>query len=1016
MCGICGFSGYKNDVLLKGMTARLAHRGPDADGYFTEGERVSLGMRRLKIIDLVTGAQPMANEDGRVRVVFNGEIYNFKELRAELEGKGHRFSSQSDTEVLVHLYEEHGQGMASRLRGMFAFAVWDSKTEELLLARDQFGIKPLFYAVCGEKLFFASELKALPLGAEIPDELDPAAIDAYFTHLYIPAPRTVYKHVKKLEPAQTLVFHAGGAKVSSYWNLPVRGIAVPRSEEELLEAIDDLLGRSVSEQLVSDVPLGLLLSGGMDSSTALYYMSRTLKEPVKTFTVGYGSKDASFNETAAARILSGHFGTDHHEIFLDPDPRTVIEKMAVHFDEPFADASAIPTYLVTAEARKKVTVALTGIGGDEMFGGYPRHLGARLLPAYLGLPSFVRAGLWAAARHLPESYGAKNTPGRIKRFISGGRFGFRTAYTNWLSYFTREEREKLYSAGLSGALAGPFNILPGRLSGPEDIFAFEVRNYLSDDLLCLADRTSMANSLELRVPFLDVRLAELMAGAPLALKTRGFTLKYLLKKLMAPRLPEAVLRGPKQGFQVPLARWYKEDMGEFVRDILSPAALKKSGCLSADYAGALISEHGSGRRNLADQLHAAVTFELWLSGRAKSAGGGFDPGIGARAGALTIVVATDIIPYDDEGGSGRTAWETARRLAAMGHKVIVFTKGVAGRRDFETVDGLEVHRYYSNPFRFGAAAATVLKRYSRVDALALHHPYTALLALRYFKGIPALYHFHSPWGEEYSIRNSDLKINSVLAKIGALARKLLESSALKASKVIFTGSRFMAGKLSAAHGQRSQIVPYGVNTVKFSPADDISGLRRKLNIGGNRFVVFTVRNLVSRMGLENLVEAAAEIVKEHPETLFIIGGRGYLREKLERMIAERALAGHVRLEGYIPESDLPLYYQCADLFVLPTRLLEGFGLVTLEALACGTPVLATPVAANVEVLGGFGPEFLLKDESPAAIAQGIKDFMASNSQNKAGLRARCRAFVELNYSWEKYAAEVEKTLYEAAGG
>ncbi|OGS13605.1 MAG: asparagine synthase (glutamine-hydrolyzing) [Elusimicrobia bacterium RIFOXYA2_FULL_58_8] len=1014
MCGICGFANYRNDGLLKGMAASLAHRGPDADGFFTDGDRVSLGMRRLKVIDLATGAQPMANEDGSVRVVFNGEIYNFKELRAELELKGHHFRSQSDTEVLVHLYEEYGEGMAARLRGMFAFAVWDSKTAALLLARDQFGVKPLFYALSGDKLFFASELKALPLGAQIQDELDPAAIDAYFTHLYIPAPRTIYKRVNKLEPAQTLVFRGGMAKITSYWRLPGPGLAAPRSEGEWLDAIDDLLGRSVAEQLVSDVPLGLLLSGGMDSSSALYYMSRALTAPVKTFTVGYGSRDASFNETEAARRLSAHFKTDHHEVFLDPDPRMIIEKMALHFDEPFADASAIPTYLVTAEARKKVTVALTGIGGDEMFGGYPRHLGARLLPAYLGLPSFFRNWLWAAARRLPESSGSRNTPGRIKRFIRGGRGSFRTAYTAWLSYFTRGEREQLYAAGLSGALAGPGNILPGRLAGPDDIFAFELRNYLSDDLLCLADRASMANSLELRVPFLDVRLAELMAGAPLALKTRSFNLKYLLKKLMAPRLPEPVLRGLKQGFQVPLARWYREDMRDFVREVLSPAALKKSGCLNADYAGELLDEHESGRRNLADQLHAAVTFELWLAARAKTAGGGFDPGIGARAGALTVAVATDIIPYDDEGGSGRAAWETARRLAAMGHKIIVLTKGAPGRRDFETVDGLEVHRYYGNPFRFRAAAEMVLKRYGKVDVLELHHPYTAALALRYFKGVPAVYNFHSPWGEEYAIRGADLGMNPLRVKAGAIARVLAERHVLKSSGIILNASRFMAAKLMAVHGLRSRVVPLGVNTAKFFPAADIAGLRRKLNIGGERFVVFTVRNLVSRMGLENLVEAAAEIVRQRPAALFIIGGRGYLREKLERMIAQRGLAGHVRLEGYIPEADLPLYYQCADLFVLPTRLLEGFGLVTLEALSCGTPVLATPVAANVEVLGGFGGEFLLKDESPGAIASGIIDFMAAPVQDKAALRGRCRAFIELNYSWDKYAAEVEKVLYEAA--
>ncbi len=615
MCGICGFANYRNEQLLKAMTARLTHRGPDEDGFFTADAKVSLGVRRLRIIDLSTGSQPIGNEDGTVTVVFNGEIYNFKELRAELEGKGHRFRTGSDTEVIPHLYEEYGADFPARLRGMFAFAVWDSRTETLLLARDQFGIKPLFYSLVNGKLFFASEIKALLLSPEITDEFDLAALDAYFTRLYIPSPLTVYKHIKKIEPAQTLVFRDGKAGIKTYWQLPDHRMTPAKTEREYLAGIDDLLGKSVQEQLVSDVPLGLLLSGGMDSSSALYYMSRASGEPVRTFTAGYGPKDASFNETAKARVLSAYFKTEHHETFLQADPRAVMEKLAGQFDEPFADASAIPTYLVTKAAREKVTVALTGIGGDEIFGGYPRHLGARLLPAYLKLPGLLREGLWTGAKHIPESLGSQNLPGRFKRFINGGRTDFRAAYKAWLSYFTREERERLYASGLAPALNGPAYALPGRLETPDDIFAFEVRNYLSDDLLCLADRTSMANSLELRVPFLDIRLAEFMAGAPLSLKTRGFQLKYLLKKVMAGRLPDEVSKGGKRGFQVPLGRWYKEELSGFVREVLSPSALKSSGYLSSGYVSALLKEHESGRWNLSDQIHAAMMFELWLAAR-----------------------------------------------------------------------------------------------------------------------------------------------------------------------------------------------------------------------------------------------------------------------------------------------------------------------------------------------------------------------------------------------------------------
>ncbi|MDO8806551.1 MAG: asparagine synthase (glutamine-hydrolyzing) [Elusimicrobiota bacterium] len=1012
MCGICGFANYRNEELLRGMASRLAHRGPDEDGFFTDGEKVSLGMRRLKIIDLATGAQPISNEDGTVTVVFNGEIYNFRELRAELEAKGHRFRTRTDTEVLVHLYEEYGAGLAPKLRGMFAFAIWDSRRAALLLARDHFGIKPLFYSLVGDRLYFASEMKALLLSADIGAGLNPEAVDAYFTSLYIPAPLTVYRAIRKLEPAQTLLFQGGKAEIETYWRVPEFGASAVKTWEEYLEAADGLLAASVTEQLVSDVPIGLLLSGGVDSSTLLYYMNRGGAAPVKTFTVGYGKKDASFNETAQALRVSRHFRSDHFEAILSPDPRDVIEKLAATFDEPFADASALPTFLVTAEARKNVTVALTGVGGDEFFGGYPRHLGARLVPAYLKLPRALREGFWSAARLFRESHSAQNLPGRVKRFLRGGRGDFRCAYDSWISYFSPEERARLYSAAHSGA-AGSAPKLPGRLDSPDDIFAYELRNYLSDDLLCLADRVSMSNSLELRVPFLDVRLAELMASAPLALKTRGFGLKTMLKTLMAGRLPPETLSGPKRGFQVPLARWYGEELKGFVREVLDASSLEKNGWLSPGSIAGLLKEHESGRRNLSDQIHAVIMFELWLSRNRKLAAGGVAAGIRTAAGPLTVLVCTDIIQEDDAGGSGRVAWETAKRLAAMGHRLVVLTKGAPGKKNFETSEGIEVHRYRGNPLKLRAAVKDILARHGRIDVMELHHPYTGLLALAMLKGVPAVYNFHSPWAEEYSIRARYLGINPLRRFICAGLRNLAERKALRSSGVILNASRFMASKLRFAHTLESRILPLGVDQDKFRPAADAAALRERLGLPAGGFMVFTVRNLVSRMGLENLVEAAAAVIKERPEVFFVIGGSGYLRGKLEAMIKSAGPSGSVRLAGYIPEADLPAYYQCADLFILPTKLLEGFGLVTLEALACGTPVLATPVAANPEILGRLDARMLLEDCSAGGITAGILGFIPRYLENRSAIRSACRKFVEENYSWAKYAEGVEQALFEA---
>ena len=999
MCGICGFANYRNRELLEVMASRLAHRGPDEGGFFSDGEKVSLGMRRLKIIDLATGSQPIANEDGTVTVVFNGEIYNFKELRAELEAKGHRFRTRTDTEVLVHLYEEHGPGLAGKLRGMFAFALWDARKASLLLARDHFGIKPLFYSLRGERLYFASELKALLPAAEIGTELDREAVNAYFSLLYIPAPLTIYKDVRKLEPGQTLLFYNGRAELNTYWRPPEFLPSNARSWAEYVEKADALLADSVREQLVSDVPLGLLLSGGVDSASLLYYMDKAGASPVRTFSVGYGRQDASFNETPGARRVAGVFKTQHTETLLEPDPRALMERLTSVFDEPFADASAIPTYLVTAEARKKVTVALTGVGGDEVFGGYPRHLGARLLPAYLRLPGALREGFWAAARLLPESQSARNLPGRLKRFFSGSRGDFRAAYEGWTTY-----------------LDGASPRLSGRLSSPDDIFAYELRNYLSDDLLCLSDRASMANSLELRVPFLDVRLIELMASAPLALKTRGFKLKALLKTIMAGRLPAETLNGPKRGFQVPLARWYNSELRGFARDILSDSTLEQDGFLPPGYIQRMLGEHESGRRNLNDQIHAALMFELWRAGSRKLDAAPAGPGLRAGAGPLTILVCTDIIPEDDAGGSGRVAWETAKRLAVLGHKPLVLTKGVPDKGDFEVSEGIEVYRYRGNPFALRARVGEILARHGRVDVLELHHPYTALLAVMALRGVPAIYHFHSPWGEEYAMRSRAIGVNPVSRFFGSALRRLAEKAALGFSDSILNASRFMAGRLKEEHGLDSLVVPLGVDLDTFRPAADPAALRRRLGVAEDRFLIFTVRNLVTRMGLEGLVEAAAVVAKERPEALFVIGGSGYLSGRLQEMVFAAGLSEHVRLVGYIHEADLPAYYQSSDLFVLPTRQLEGFGLVTLEALACGTPVLATPVAATPEIMARLDPRLLLKDASAESIADGILEFMRRYGGEKPEIRAACRKFAEENYSWARYALSVEELLRKAAAG
>ncbi len=609
MCGICGFTGEPNEALLKGMAGSLAHRGPDQDGFFSDGGNVSLGMRRLKVIDLNGGAQPISNEDGRVTVVFNGEIYNFRELRAELEAAGHRFVTNTDTEVLVHLYERDGEDFARRLRGMFAFALWDSRERKLLLGRDQFGIKPLYYAARGGRLYFASELKALHLASGVCGDLDPSALDFYFTYLYIPAPLSVYKGVSKLEPGTMLAWRNGAARLEKYWRLEA-GPGAARPEEYYVEGIRDLLSKSVKEQLMSDVPLGLLLSGGVDSVSLLALMAEHSAEPVRTFTAGFGGGD--FDETAAARAAAERYGARHTEIPVKPDVGGLIRELAGHFDEPFADSSALANYLVTKEARRDVTVALAGIGGDELFGGYPRHAGARLLGVYQAAPAFLRRLAGGAAGLIPESRSSYNLPGRVKRFLASGAMDFGSAYDSWISYLRPEEKRAFYSPAFSASLPPGSRALPGLPSGPDDIFRFELGAYLPDDLLCLADRASMANSLELRVPFTDIRLVEFMARVPLSAKTKGYTLKYLLRKAMVDKLPAEIMKAPKHGFQVPLARWQAGELKNFTAEVLSRENVKRAGVLSPEGVERMLADHASGRRNLYDRIHAASVFHLWL--------------------------------------------------------------------------------------------------------------------------------------------------------------------------------------------------------------------------------------------------------------------------------------------------------------------------------------------------------------------------------------------------------------------
>jgi len=626
MCGICGLVGGGNEEVLARMMRRLVHRGPDEQGMHHE-PGLRLGMQRLRVIDPEGGHQPIANETGTVWVVMNGEIYNYRELRRELIDKGHRFTTHCDTEVLVHLYEQEGEAGVHRLRGMFAYALWDRDRGRLLLVRDRLGIKPLYYALLpdekgsGPGLAFASELPSL-LEALPSRSIDPSAVAQYLSVLYVPRPGTIYHGVRQLQPGEWLKLERGNVETGRYYEpasalMSRTRISAPEAEERFLA----LFKETVQAHLVSDVPLGLFLSGGLDSGAILAMMRSVTNGPIKSFSIGYAAAaDQSYNELDAARLMADHFGAEHREERLTPDAVTLLPKIVAAMGEPFADSSAIPTYLISEVARRSVTVALSGIGGDELFGGYPRYLGLRAAARYAWVPATLRGWIGdRVAPLVPEGDGSRDQLGRLKRFLRDGRLELSAQYAQWITFLPAEWGASAFDAvclesGGADAVRQTYQSLFERWPScdPSDrAMGLDLQTYLPDDLLRMGDRLSMAHSLELRVPFCDHDLLAFACGVPPSVRFDGWRLKGFMRKALRRVLPSEILRAPKLGFRVPLARWLREDLREMVQDLLRDETVRRRGYVKPEYVRWLLREHGAGRRNFADQIFALLVLELW---------------------------------------------------------------------------------------------------------------------------------------------------------------------------------------------------------------------------------------------------------------------------------------------------------------------------------------------------------------------------------------------------------------------
>ena len=622
MCGIVGFVNKgPNGVdraILERMNAAIVHRGPDDDGFYVS-DGVALGMRRLAIIDVAGGHQPIHNADKNKWIVFNGEIYNYQELRKGLEERGHKFYTNSDTEAIIHLYDEYGADCLQHLRGMFAIAIWDTVDKTLFLARDRVGKKPILYShQSNGDLIFGSEFQALLQHPDISREVDLEAIDSYMSYLCIPAPKTAFKQIRKLEPGHWLRWKDGAVETKRYW-LPDFSYKIKISEEDAIEETTRILRESTKLRMISEVPLGAFLSGGVDSSIVVALMAQESAQPVKTFTIGFEEQD--FSELKYAKRVAEYVGAEYNEFIVRPNAMEVIPTLVEHYGEPYADSSAIPTYYVAKETRKHVTVALNGDGGDESFGGYERYAAMQIAETYTKLPKPLRRALIEFPVNLLPTSELKRSRFRdAKRFLQAANLPKTERYFRWMSTFNRDAKADLYTKDFAAAVSAQnaseymdrwFAKANG--SGTLDAALLtDQMTYLPNDLLVKVDIASMANSLEARSPFLDHKLIEFAATLPEDLKMRRFQTKSLLKKVATRLVPKEVVYRRKMGFGVPIGKWFRGNMKDFVRSALLSERSLKRGIVKPEMLERLVKEHTNAERDHAFQLWTLLMLELWF--------------------------------------------------------------------------------------------------------------------------------------------------------------------------------------------------------------------------------------------------------------------------------------------------------------------------------------------------------------------------------------------------------------------
>ncbi|MHB1310872.1 MAG: asparagine synthase (glutamine-hydrolyzing) [Gemmatimonadaceae bacterium] len=1027
MCAICGIvrpGAGGERARVECANALMVHRGPD-DGGVWPGDGACLGARRLAILDLSSaGHQPMASDDAQQVIVFNGEIYNFQRLRADLE-PGCRFRGHSDTEVLLHGVRTWGfEETVRRAHGQFALAVWDAGSRTLRLARDRAGKKPLFYAHDGASLCFASTLNALLELLPARPRVSARAVDAYLTYQAVPAPMSVWEGVHALPPAHWLSFDAnsGRCTVQRYWDVSY-ATKTAMSEDEILGEVERIARRAVRDRLVADRTVGIFLSGGVDSSLIAALAMEEAQTPIEAVAVGFD--DAEFDERPFARRVARHLGVTLHERLLRPNVAAELPEIVWQYGQPLADVSIVPSHDLSRVSRDVMVVALNGDGGDELFGGYTRPMVARAAARY-------RRFLPGGARRAADGLLHWQMSGPLKKATLLARAGRASA----METFTydrglREFRAAAYAPSFLAELGAfdpdaMYREVWARADGVDDVdraLYGDFSTYFPDQLLAKADVSTMAHSLEARSPLLDTEMIEFAATIPTDIRLRGWETKHLLKRLASKFVPRDVLYRRKRGFVMPASRWLRGPLAPHLRAALDSEAFHDRGWVRPGFTRRLLDEHLGGARDWGDQLFTMLVLEIWarlaLDGSLQRGDpldalrrGGDAGGVPSRRTAPpvelhTVQVGMEWFP-DEPGGLNRVFFELARHLPAAGVDVrglVVGSPGVA--RDTEgRITGVapQAASLVSRLRAMHSAAAALLR--ADPDAIAVGHfaLYTAPLLGLLGQTRPFVFHFHGPWAQETYAE----KVSGVMPRLKAAVERRVYQRA--DACIVLSGA--FGRILHASFGvpwEKIHVIPGGVDCARFNIADSRAACRARLGWPPDRRIVLAVRRLTHRMGLDHLVAAVTALKARVPGVLVLIAGRGPVEAELQTLIQRASLEDHCRLVGFIAEDDLPAAYRAADLTVVPSVALEGYGLIVPESLAAGTPVMVTPVGGLPETVDGLSAHLVFASSSASAIARGLGDALTGAVPLPSA--AECLAFARARNDWPVVAEQVRR-VYE----